>query len=96
MNIKSICSYNIPHLFTYSDGSDTGLASICKDHVKLNIWTKTFWFYRKNRKFYFETAGIKNVFFGVNEKVVVKQTPKMAYRRTTQNQDLWQNQVVIK
>ena len=40
LNIKSLYSDNIPHLFIYSDASYEGLATIYEDNGKVSIPTK--------------------------------------------------------
>ena len=40
LNNKSLYGHEIPHLFIYSDASNTGLASVYKENGKLNIYKK--------------------------------------------------------
>ena len=42
LNNKSLYGHEIPHLFIYSDTSNTGLASVYKKNGKLNICKKNF------------------------------------------------------
>ena len=42
LNNKSLYGHEIPHLFIYSDASNTGLASVYKENGKLNMCKKNF------------------------------------------------------
>ena len=47
LNTKSL--YRHPHLFIYSDASNTGLASVYKENDKLNICKKNFNFIEETK-----------------------------------------------
>ena len=52
LNNKALYGHEIPHLFTYSDASNTGVAPIYKENCKLNTCNKSNKvFFRFNEKF---------------------------------------------
>ena len=49
LNNKSLYGHEIPHLFIYSDASNTGLASVYKENGKLNMCKKNFNFIEETK-----------------------------------------------
>ena len=49
LNNKSLYGYEIPHLFIYSDASNTGPASVYKENGKLNMCKKNFNFIEETK-----------------------------------------------
>ena len=65
LNNKSFYLHEIPHLFIYSEGSNTGLASLYKENGKLNMRKKNF------RGFY--NLGRRTLYHFVSNKVIANQ-----------------------
>ena len=60
LNNKSLYGHEIPHLFIYSDASNTGLASVYKENGKLNMCKKNFrGFYNPSRRKPYHFVSIK-------------------------------------
>ena len=82
LNSKSLYGYEIPHLFIYSDPSNTGLASVYKKNGKLNMCKKSFNLIEETKSSTWrELEAIKYSLDSMKTFLRNKQTRKVAHRQ---------------